>query len=98
LADAASKNLAAHEQTGNIVDKYWLRRWRTISTGPQRLAGQLSHWDIFPAKPKTQYNKLSGEKMLDLLISLAFSMQSNKGAYALLLDAGVSRSSRIPAG
>jgi len=36
--------------------------------------------------------------MLDLLISLAFSMQSNKGAYALLLDAGVSRASRIPTG
>lgn len=36
--------------------------------------------------------------MLDPLISLAFSMQSNKGAYALLLGSGVSRSSRIPTG
>ncbi|WP_322054461.1 SIR2 family protein [Paraburkholderia bannensis] len=36
--------------------------------------------------------------MLDPIISLAFSMQSNKGVYALLLGSGVSRSSRIPTG
>lgn len=39
-----------------------------------------------------------GKWLLDPLISLAFSMQSNKGAYALLLGSGVSRSSRIPTG
>lgn len=36
--------------------------------------------------------------MLAPIISLAFSMQSNKGVYALLLGSGVSRSSRIPTG
>lgn len=36
--------------------------------------------------------------MLDPIISLAFSMQSNKGVYALLLGSGVSRSSHIPTG
>ncbi|GJH12666.1 hypothetical protein CBA19CS11_27530 [Caballeronia novacaledonica] len=36
--------------------------------------------------------------MLDPIISLAFSMQSNRGVYALLLGSGVSRSSRIPTG
>jgi len=36
--------------------------------------------------------------MIDPLISLAFSMQSNKGVYALLLGSGVSRSAQIPTG
>ncbi|WP_175772439.1 SIR2 family protein [Paraburkholderia phenazinium] len=36
--------------------------------------------------------------MLDPHISLAFSMQSNKGAYALLLGSGISRASQIPTG
>ncbi|WP_322053048.1 SIR2 family protein [Paraburkholderia bannensis] len=36
--------------------------------------------------------------MLDPIISLSFSMQSNKGVYAVLLGSGVSRSSRIPTG
>ena len=36
--------------------------------------------------------------MIDPLISLAFSLYSNKGAYALLLGSGVSRSAAIPTG
>jgi len=65
------------------------------TTAACRATVPLGH---LPCKAKDQYNKLAEKKMLDLLISLAFSMQSNKGAYALLLDAGVSRSSRIPTG
>lgn len=34
--------------------------------------------------------------MIDPLVSLAFSVQSNKGVYALLLGSGVSRSAQIP--
>lgn len=36
--------------------------------------------------------------MIDPLVSLAFSVQSNKGAYALLIGSGVSRSAGIPTG
>jgi len=36
--------------------------------------------------------------MIDPLISLAFSIQSNKGVYALLLGSGVSRSAQVPTG
>jgi hypothetical protein len=36
--------------------------------------------------------------MIDPMISLAFSMHSNKGVYALLLGSGVSRSAWIPTG
>ncbi|WP_174531839.1 SIR2 family protein, partial [Sphingopyxis terrae] len=36
--------------------------------------------------------------MIDPLISLAFSLQSNKGAYALLIGSGVSRPAGIPTG
>ncbi|HPJ30098.1 MAG TPA: SIR2 family protein [Methanothrix sp.] len=36
--------------------------------------------------------------MIDPLVSLAFSIQSNKGVYALLLGSGVSRSAQIPTG
>ena len=36
--------------------------------------------------------------MIDPILSLAFSMQSNKGIYALLLGSGVSRSAGIPTG
>jgi len=36
--------------------------------------------------------------MIDPLVSLAFSVQSNKGVYALLLGSGVSRSAQIPTG
>ena len=36
--------------------------------------------------------------MLDPITSLAFSMQSAKGVYALLLGSGVSRSAKIPTG
>lgn len=36
--------------------------------------------------------------MIDPIISLAFSIQSNKGVYALLLGSGVSRSAGIPTG
>lgn len=36
--------------------------------------------------------------MIDPLISLAFSLQANKGAYALLIGSGVSRSSGVPTG
>lgn len=35
---------------------------------------------------------------MDPLLSLAFSIQSNKGVYALLLGSGVSRAARIPTG
>jgi hypothetical protein len=38
------------------------------------------------------------EIMIDPVLSLAFSMQSNKGVYALLLGSGVSRSAGIPTG
>jgi hypothetical protein len=36
--------------------------------------------------------------MIDPLVSLAFAIYSNKGAYALLLGSGVSRSAAIPTG
>lgn len=36
--------------------------------------------------------------MIDPLVSLAFSLQANKGAYALLIGSGVSRSSGVPTG
>lgn len=36
--------------------------------------------------------------MIDPLIALAFAIQSHKGAYALLLGSGVSRSAQIPTG
>lgn len=36
--------------------------------------------------------------MIDPLVSLAFSVQSSKGLYALLLGSGVSRSAQIPTG
>jgi hypothetical protein len=36
--------------------------------------------------------------MIDALVSLAFSVYSNKGAYALLLGSGISRPSGIPTG
>lgn len=36
--------------------------------------------------------------MLDALTSLAFSMYSTKGVYALMLGSGISRSARIPTG
>ena len=35
---------------------------------------------------------------IDRLTTLAFSMYSNKGAYALLLGSGISRSAHIPTG
>lgn len=36
--------------------------------------------------------------MIDPMVSLAFSLYSNKGAYALLLGSGISRASGIPTG
>ena len=36
--------------------------------------------------------------MIDPIVSLAFSLQANKGAYALLIGSGVSRSAGIPTG
>lgn len=36
--------------------------------------------------------------MIDPLVSLAFSIQANRGVYALLLGSGVSRSAQIPTG
>lgn len=36
--------------------------------------------------------------MLDPLVTLSFSLYSNKGVYALLLGSGISRSSGIPTG
>jgi len=36
--------------------------------------------------------------MIDPILSLAFSMYSNKGVYALLLGSGLSRSAGIPTG
>ena len=36
--------------------------------------------------------------MIDPILSLTFSMHANKGAYALLLGSGVSRSAQIPTG
>lgn len=36
--------------------------------------------------------------MIDPILSLAFAMHSNKGAYALLLGSGVSRAAGIPTG
>lgn len=35
---------------------------------------------------------------MEKLTTLAFSMYSNKGAYALLLGSGISRSTHIPSG
>ena len=35
---------------------------------------------------------------MERLTTLAFSMYNNKGAYALLLGAGISRPARIPSG
>src|SRR5437879_2506745 len=39
-----------------------------------------------------------GSRMIDPLVSLAFSVHSSKGAYALLLGSGVSRAAGIPTG
>src|SRR5882672_1291365 len=36
--------------------------------------------------------------MIDPLVSLAFAIQSNKGAYAFLIGSGVSRAAGIPTG
>ncbi len=36
--------------------------------------------------------------MIDPLLSLAFTVQANKGVYALLLGSGVSRAAQIPTG
>ena len=36
--------------------------------------------------------------MIDPILSLAFSIQSNRGVYALLLGSGVSRAAEIPTG
>ena len=36
--------------------------------------------------------------MIDPLVSLAFSIQANRGVYALMLGSGVSRSAQIPTG
>jgi hypothetical protein len=36
--------------------------------------------------------------LIDPALSLAFSMYSNKGVFALLLGSGASRSARIPTG
>lgn len=36
--------------------------------------------------------------MIDPVHSLAFSIQANRGVYALLLGSGVSRAARIPTG
>lgn len=36
--------------------------------------------------------------MIDPINSLAFSMQANKGVYAVLIGSGVSRAARIPTG
>jgi len=41
---------------------------------------------------------LTDGNMIDPILSLAFSMYSNKGVYALLLGSGVSRSAGIPTG
>lgn len=41
---------------------------------------------------------LGGYIMIDPLISLAFSVYSNKGVYALLLGSGISRAAGIPTG
>ena len=42
--------------------------------------------------------RLNSHQLLASLISLAISLQSNKGAYGVLLDLGVSRCSRILTG
>jgi SIR2-like domain len=47
---------------------------------------------------ETRIAKGALEIMIDAIISLALSLQSNKGAYALLLGSGVSRSAQIPTG
>jgi phosphoserine phosphatase len=39
-----------------------------------------------------------GNLMIDPLISLAFAIQTNRGAYALLLGSGLSRAAQIPTG
>jgi hypothetical protein len=36
--------------------------------------------------------------VIDPLVSLAFSLHTNRGAYALLLGSGVSRAAGIPTG
>jgi hypothetical protein len=41
---------------------------------------------------------MSGENTIDPLVSLTFSVYSNKGVYALLLGSGLSRTSGIPTG
>jgi hypothetical protein len=47
--------------------------------------------------PEHQPN-VDGHRMIDPMVSLAFSVYSNKGTYALLLGSGVSRASGIPTG
>lgn len=51
---------------------------------------------LFP--PPTLRNQIYQTMGIEKLTTLAFSMYSNKGAYALLLGSGISRSSGIPSG
>lgn len=51
---------------------------------------------LFP--PPTLRNQIYRTMGIEKLTTLAFSMYSNKGAYALLLGSGISRSSGIPSG
>ncbi len=44
------------------------------------------------------YQDVMGWKMIEPIVSLAFSLHANKGVYALLLGSGVSRSAGIPTG
>ena len=48
--------------------------------------------------PPTLRNQIYQTMGIEKLTTLAFSMYSNKGAYALLLGSGISRSSGIPSG
>jgi hypothetical protein len=45
-----------------------------------------------------RYKKERSSKVIDPLITLAFTLHSKKGAYALMLGSGISRSAGIPTG
>ena len=47
---------------------------------------------------KTTLSKRTCKPMIEPMLSLAMSMQSNKGVYALLLGSGISKSAGIPTG
>lgn len=69
-----------------------LRGLRCDAVSPYSILGKLWQDRTNPSPHKRPL------PMIDSITSLAFSMHSNKGVYALLLGSGISRAARIPTG